>query len=256
MLPELSYQFGLIITSGLLESAFLLWWQSKQMPTQNIRKWLDILLISGIIAIIAARIVHVWFINYRYFSAYPSDIWDIWYGGLNWQSGLIAGLTAILILARHQNINLAPLSDGIALCLPLWMLHGWWACRYGGCGYSTALGEDNHSTWLVGYLPDQFGDVWLRYEWQILGMAFALCIWLIIGSFTVTNRFQGKRLGYTLILIGVAMLALSLGRDDLVTTRIGTHGTRWLDILVISLGVLWLRWGTNNDKITSEIAGV
>ncbi len=237
---ELSFQFGFIISIGLLGAAFLLWWQASQYPPQDMRRWLDVLLSSSLVAIIVGRGVQVWFVDYRYFEAYPSEIWNIWYGGFNWQGGLMAGLGTMIVLARWRSVPVGILSDGVALCLPLLMMQGWWGCRVGGCGYGSILDEQAAPNWQVGYLPDQFGDVWLRYEWQVLGMLVGLLIWLIISGLTLQQYLVGRRLGLALLLIGVAMLGLSIGRDDGLITRIGSDGTRWLDVLVMVAGFGWL----------------
>lgn len=240
MLPELSLHVGLNISLGIMGAAFLLWWQAAQYPQQDVRRWLDVMLLSSLAAIIVGRLVHVWFVNYRYFEAYPADVWKMWYGGLNWQCGLLTGLVVMILATRWRNVAHGPFSDGVALILPLLMLHGWWACRAGGCGYSAILDDHTTSNWVSGYLPDRFGDVWLRHEWQILGMIAALIIWLIIGGLTLEDRLSGRRLGIALILIGGAMLALSFGRDDWLDTRLGDTGTRWFDVIIMAAGFAWL----------------
>lgn len=255
MLPDFSLQVGLIAGLGIIGAAFLLWWQAAQHPHQDFRRWLDVILLSSLAAIITGRLVHVWFVNYRYFEAYPADMWDIWYGGLNWQSGLLASLLVMILATRWRKVALGPFSDGVALLLPLLMLNGWWACRAGGCGYSAVLEDETTPNWLSGYLPDRFGDVWLRYEWQLLGMLAALLIWLLIGGLTLTDRLHNRRLGITLILIGSAMLALSFGRDDWLETRLGDTGTRWFDVMVIAVGFGWLLTprGHSHSTIKPEI---
>lgn len=252
MLPDLSLQVGLLITSGILGAVFLLWWQAAQFPDQDFWRWLDVILISAVAGLIIGRVVHVWFVNYRYFEAYPTEIWNIWYGGLNWQSGLMVSLAVMIIAAHWRNIPLAALSDGVALTLPLLMLQGWWACREGGCGYSTVLTDDTICGWFVGYLPDRFGDVWLRYEWQVLGMLVALVIWLFLGTITLSNTFVGQRLGIALTLIGIAMLGMSLERDDWLETRLGGYGTRWLDLMVIGAGIGWVVFSRTQSTMEPE----
>lgn len=258
MLPEFALEFGLPFSIGIIGAIAMLLWSATQYPTQRFSIWLDITIIASVCAIFFGRFLQVWFVNYRYYDVYPEDRLDIWYGGISWQGALFGGLAILLMLARWRKLDIVALSDGIALGLPLLMISGWWGCRGGGCGYSAIVTDDSPSPWLTSYLPDRFGDVWLRYEWQVLGMLLALLIWLIISSITLQDRLQGKRLGLTLILIGSTMLMLSIGRDDWLPTRLGNYGTRWLDLAVILSGVTWLiavsRLGRSTMKLrTAEI---
>ncbi len=66
--------------------------------------------------VIGARLGHVFFYNWEYFSAHPLEILFVWQGGLASHGALIGLIIAVFLLKKKSGIAVLRLGDLIALC--------------------------------------------------------------------------------------------------------------------------------------------
>ncbi|MBI5930046.1 MAG: prolipoprotein diacylglyceryl transferase [Chloroflexi bacterium] len=200
--------FGLQFSIGIIAGLVAVAWSAAQQPTRRIGAWLDVALAALAGGLIAARVVYV-VMDWNYFRYFPEDWIDVWYGGVEWHSGLIGGWIAALLMARLRKVPLAVFSDALALALPLGLMGGWWACRHAGCGCGKVVNpQANVPNWLTGHLIDLAGDVTLRYEVQVFGIGAALMVLLGVTWLTVHERGAGYRLWGVLFCIGLTSYML------------------------------------------------
>ena len=228
MLPIADHhQFALQVSLGLLAGLFVITW-SALYSEANLRKWLDLTLVTLITSLVGARLLYV-ILNWSDFSDYPEDmLFKFWAGDLVWQ-GTLLGLVAGWFLASWRGVNFRQWSDSLALAIPLIVMAVWWACRSQGWGYGIDL---DNPKWLTGYLPNEKGDIARRLELQIFGIWSGLILLTLITWLTVNHKLMGQRLWLMLGLLGLNQLVLGLGRGD--------DWQPWLDGLVLSVGLLGL----------------
>ncbi|KAB2865801.1 MAG: hypothetical protein F9K46_03515, partial [Anaerolineae bacterium] len=121
-MPDLTIAqfFGLQFSIGILAALGAIAWSAAQRPTpsRRIGAWLDVALAALVSGLIAARVVYV-LMDWDYFRYFPEDWLDVWYGGVEWHSGIIGGLLGARGMARLRKVPFGEFSDGLALALPL-----------------------------------------------------------------------------------------------------------------------------------------
>lgn len=235
MISYSSYAFALQLVPGLLLGAGVLLWyagQTGDLARRRVVAWLDVVLVGGVAALGAGRLQAV-LLEWDYFSSYPADVFNIWYGGFGWQAMVLGGIPAVWLAAGWRGIDVARFTDGLALVLPLVMSATWWACRSAGCAYGVDA-PANTSPWLSGFLPDAFGVAEERFELQVLGALLSLAIFLVMVWLTLSERLPARRLGLSLVLMGALMFMLGFWRADPVTAWGGLRVDQWLDLVVVA----------------------
>ena len=83
-------------------------------------KWLDSLFIYVFVGtIVGARLGHVFFYGWEYYSQHPAEIFKVWEGGLASHGGAIGIIIAILLLARKIKMNPLFLFDRLVVPVAL-----------------------------------------------------------------------------------------------------------------------------------------
>ncbi len=91
--------YGLLFASGLLIGYYIGEWmlKSEKVP----QKWIESLFFYIIIAtVVGARLGHVFFYGWDYYSQHPSEIIKVWHGGLASHGGAIGIIIALYIHSR------------------------------------------------------------------------------------------------------------------------------------------------------------
>ena len=125
------YSFTVILALGVLLATLL---TARLERTRPALAWFDALLAVFIAALLGGRfgfIIGQW----SYFQENPSEIWQIWQGGLSYHGALFAGLAALVLWTRSYGRSFykyaALFSPGLALVI----VFGWLACWLDGCAY-------------------------------------------------------------------------------------------------------------------------
>jgi len=92
--------YGLLFASGFLAGYYIM---EKMFKFENANeKWLDSLFMYVIIAtVVGARLGHVFFYGWDYYSQHPGEILKVWHGGLASHGGAIGILIAIWLYSRY-----------------------------------------------------------------------------------------------------------------------------------------------------------
>ncbi len=91
--------YGLLFASGFLIGYYI---GEKMLKSENVpQKWIDSAFFYIIIAtIVGARLGHVIFYGWDYYSQNPAEIIKVWHGGLSSHGGTLGILIAIIIYSK------------------------------------------------------------------------------------------------------------------------------------------------------------
>jgi len=91
--------YGLLFASGFLIGYYI---GEKMLRSENVpQKWIDSVFFYIIIAtIVGARLGHVFFYGWDYYSQNPSEIFKVWHGGLSSHGGTLGIFIAIIIYSK------------------------------------------------------------------------------------------------------------------------------------------------------------
>ncbi len=145
--PITIYWYGLCIVSGIL-AAFavaLILSDYYRLNKNNVFDLVFWLIISGIIG---ARAYHV-VLEWPYYQVRPAEIIKIWHGGLAIHGAILAGLGALLLLAKHYQINFWLLAAILAASLPLGQAIG----RWGNYFNQELFGRPTNLPWGIAIAP-------------------------------------------------------------------------------------------------------
>lgn len=92
-------------------------------------------------ALVTARIWHVFFFQWGYYSKHPLEILHIWHGGIAIQGALIGGFGAMLIYTRRHRLSFWKLADIVAPAIVLGQSVGRIACFLNGDAYGSPTGS-------------------------------------------------------------------------------------------------------------------
>jgi prolipoprotein diacylglyceryl transferase len=91
--------YGLLFASGFLIGYYI---GEKMLKSEHVpQRWIDSLFFYIIIAtIVGARLGHVFFYGWEYYSQHPGVIYKVWHGGLASHGGAIGIIIALLIHSK------------------------------------------------------------------------------------------------------------------------------------------------------------
>ena len=133
--------YGVIIAFGLT-LAVLFGGRRAYVWKMDINKMLDILIYGAVGGIIGARLYYV-FSKWDYYSVNPSEIFQIWNGGLAIYGGLIGGILVGIIVCKVEKLNILNLLD---LC-GMSFLIGQGIGRWGNFANQEAFGTNTELPW-------------------------------------------------------------------------------------------------------------
>ena len=116
--------YGVIIAFGLT-LAVLFGGRKAYVWKMDINKMLDILIYGALGGIIGARLYYV-FSKWDYYSVNPSEIFQIWNGGLAIYGGIIGGLLCAFVVCKIEKINIPNLLDMVGMSLLIGQGIGRW----------------------------------------------------------------------------------------------------------------------------------
>lgn len=142
-------------------------------------KWIGILFIYVVTAtIIGSRLGHVFFYEWPYYSKHPSEIFEIWNGGLASHGGTIANIMAVFLFSWFVSKR-NPAWTFDKLVIPVAMVGGF--IRLGNLMNSEIYGAATTVPW--GFVFMRNGDTWASHPTQIYEALcyfalFALLMWM------------------------------------------------------------------------------
>lgn len=119
------YYYGLLFVLAFLVGYFLISKLSKikKVESYHLYNLVFYLLIFGLIG---ARLYHIFFYNFEYFSQNIFDIIKIWQGGLAIQGAIIASIITVFIYCRKYKLSFWRFSDILVIPFSLAQAIGRW----------------------------------------------------------------------------------------------------------------------------------
>ncbi|MDZ7798976.1 MAG: prolipoprotein diacylglyceryl transferase [Patescibacteria group bacterium] len=170
--------YGLLFVLGLLFYIFFTRWVFKK-ANQSVKKLEDLFIYLFFGFLIGARLGHVFFFQWPYYSKNPGDIIKIWQGGLNSHGAMIGLLVAYIIFyfiekRKNPDFNFYQYSDLLVIGIPIVAM----MVRIGNFINAEVLGRLTNSSWGVVY--QSLGENIARHPVQIYEAIAALIIFFIL----------------------------------------------------------------------------
>jgi phosphatidylglycerol---prolipoprotein diacylglyceryl transferase len=131
--------YGLVVALAVLLALGMAHFLARNTPYQkHISNMVPYVLLG---AIFSARVWHVFFFQWDYYSKHISEIPSFWHGGIAIQGALIGGFAAMVIYARIHQFNFWELADIIAPAIVLGQAMGRIACFLNGDAFGSPTGS-------------------------------------------------------------------------------------------------------------------
>ena len=231
--PFFVYSYTAVFAIGVLFS----WAITRRQPlAKEQSNWKDAALTTLISGWLGARISFM-LLNWSYYAQRPSEIFQLWQGGLTAYGGLGAGLLGLWLWTRWQKRPFLPYANLFSPALLLLIITGWAACWFAGCAYGaeTVLGP------LAADLPDSLGVFALRYQIQLLGIILNLAL-LGFLLWQQRQRGNGRLFASTLLMSSLIHFGLTFLRGDPAIALAGWRLDSWLSLFFAILALFLLQY--------------
>ena len=231
--------YGLLFASGFLIGYYI---GERMLKSEGVDpKWLDSLFFYLIIAtVLGARLGHVFFYDWSYYSQNPKEIFMIWHGGLASHGGAIGIMIAMYIHSRliTKRTVLWTL-DRVAV--PTALVGAF--IRTGNLMNSEIYGVETSLPW--GFIFERNGEMLAKHPTQIYeALAYLLAFGILMFLYWKTNSKNrpGLLMGAFFILIFIPRLLIEFIKEDqeaFEADMILNMG-QWLSIPFILIGIFFV----------------
>ncbi|MCB9802843.1 prolipoprotein diacylglyceryl transferase [Candidatus Nomurabacteria bacterium] len=118
--------YGLLMVLAILLAAFYALKKAKNKPQISQNKLDELFFYLLIFGLLGARLYHVFFFSWTYFSHNLLEIFQVWHGGLAIQGALLAGVLTVYFWTKKNNMSFWQISDWLAPALSLGQFLGRW----------------------------------------------------------------------------------------------------------------------------------
>lgn len=132
--------YGLIVGLAILLAIGVAYYSAKETKYQKHIMDLSLLAILG--AVVGARIWHVFFFQWGYYSQHLNEIFAIWNGGISIQGGLVGGFVTGGLYSLYHKLNFWKLADILAPAIIFGQAIGRIACLLNGDAYGSPTGSN------------------------------------------------------------------------------------------------------------------
>jgi phosphatidylglycerol:prolipoprotein diacylglycerol transferase len=233
--------FSLLLGFGALTGLLLAVWRA---PKKETIRYLDATLVVLFGSLVGSRAFSV-VVNYPYYQAHPTEIYQVWLGGLSGIGALVGGILALIFIARWRKIPIGLLADTLLPLAGALTITAWLGCWLDSCSYGLPS-----SAWWALPTRDEWGILGTRVPVQLLGASITLLmIWLLEW---LGKSFPVPGISGSLGLFGVssALFGLSYLRADPIPVWYGLRLDAWgaMALMIFSgfiVVVLLVRWRIN-----------
>lgn len=232
--PFFVYSYTAVFAVGLVLCWAII---QRQLGQNRVAGWRDAALAALLTGWLGARVSFIW-LNWRYFAERPSELFQLWQGGLSAFGGVAGGLLGLGLWCWWRKRPFLPYAALFSPAFLLLIVTGWAACWVEGCAYGavTTLGP------LSADLPDHFGVFAVRYQTQLLGIGLNLLA-LVLVLLWQRRWGNGRLFPLTLILASLIHFGLTFLRGDTVLTLVNWRLDSWLALFFAIVGLFLLQYG-------------
>lgn len=229
---EIRY-YGLLLAIGFLASYYIL---KRLAKLENIKQEFmeEYLLYVAIGAILGARLFHIFFYNWTYFSQYPLHILFIWQGGLASHGALLGGVAATYLFSRKQKCSFYSLSD--LMVIPAGLVAA--AIRVGNFTNAELVGKVTNVSWAVSF-PGYEG---LRHPVQLYQAATNFIIFLCMTILYYKKQWQEGVLTWTFFLLyGIGRFTTEFYKDFPPYYTFNLNLAQYLSLILVITAAIMLK---------------
>ncbi|MBU2213683.1 prolipoprotein diacylglyceryl transferase [Patescibacteria group bacterium] len=244
--------YGLMYLAGFVLAFFLLpRLQKYRGLTLSKDDWAK-LLSWGIIGVIAGgRLGFVLFYEPGFFLRYPSEILQVWHGGMSSHGGFVGVAIALILVSQKRKIDLLALGDCLAIPIALGLALG----RLGNLINGELYGVVTSVPWAMEF-PDVEG---LRHPTQLYAIVKNLIIAGICLSYLKKAKpvYPGRTFALFLMLYGILRYLIEYFRDqpyglfDFGFILLSRGQLLTVPLIIVGL-ILWIKFGPNKKPIKVE----
>jgi phosphatidylglycerol:prolipoprotein diacylglycerol transferase len=204
----------------------------------------DFLVWATLGVVLGGRAGYVLFYRPEYYFANPSEILQIWHGGMSFHGGGLGVLAALIIFCRQRSIPVLGLADIVACAVPIGLFFG----RIANFINDELWGRVSDVPWAMvfpsgGPLPRHPSQL---YEAGLEGIVLFLVLYFVQRSDKVRMR-QGMLTGVFLIGYALARMTGELFRQpdaNLGFIFLGTTMGQLLSLPLLLAGIflVWYAW--------------
>lgn len=228
--------YGLLFATGFLIGYYI---GEKMFRSEGVpQKWIDSLFFYIIIAtIIGARLGHVFFYGWDYYSQNPGEILKVWHGGLASHGGAIGIIIAMLLYSKNvTKRNILWTIDRIVVPTALVAVF----IRTGNLMNSEIYGVQTSLPW--GFIFERNGETVPKHPTQIYeALAYLVSFGVLMFLYLRTrSRYkQGLLTGVFFIFIFAARFFIEFIKEDQETfeAAMALNMGQWLSIPFVLLGL-------------------
>lgn len=228
--------YGLVVAVAILLAAGTAYFLAKGTPyRQHIGNLLFYVLIGGVAG---ARIWHVFFFQWDYYSRHLGEIIAFWNGGIAIQGALIGGIGAAVVYCRKYKLSFWEMADILAPAIILGQAIGRIACFLNADAFGAPTGSGFGIVYPPGTLAfERYGSspLWPAEVWegQIDFIIFGILLSLKNIRLPVGTLFLGYNMMYAL-----ARFLLEFLRGDSPRYAWGWTAGQWTSMTVLALACL------------------
>lgn len=228
--------YGLLFASGFLIGYYI---AEKMLKSENVeQKWIDSLFFYIIIAtVVGARLGHVFFYGWDYYSQNPSEIIKVWHGGLASHGGAIGILIALFIHSKVVTKR-SMLWALDRILVPTAMVAAF--IRFGNLMNSEIYGTVTTLPW--GFIFERNGEIVAKHPTQLYeALAYLASFGVLMYLYWKTNSKNkpGLLMGAFFIMMFSARFFIEFIKEDQETFEAGMalNMGQWLSIPFILAGI-------------------
>jgi len=228
--------YGLLFASGFLIGYYI---GEKMLKSENVpQKWIDSLFFYIIIAtIVGARLGHVFFYGWEYYSQHPGEIFKVWHGGLASHGGAIGIFLALMIHSKLiTKRNVFWTIDRIVV--PTALVAGF--IRLGNLINSEIYGIETSLPW--GFIFERNGETVPKHPTQIYeALAYFISFGILMYMYwrTRSKNKEGMITGVFFILIFAARFFIEFIKEDqeAFEATMSLNMGQWLSVPFVLAGI-------------------
>ncbi|MFW5830981.1 MAG: prolipoprotein diacylglyceryl transferase [Prolixibacteraceae bacterium] len=228
--------YGLLFATGFLAGYYIVERMFK-FENENL-KWLDSLFVYLIVAtIIGARLGHVFFYGWDYYSQNPEEIFMVWQGGLASHGGAIGILIAMYLYSKFVTKR-SMLWTLDRVVVPTALVGA--MIRTGNLMNSEIYGVQTDLPW--GFIFERVGETVPKHPTQIYeALAYLITFGILMYLYWKTDarKKQGLILGAFFILIFTARFFIEFVKEvqEPFEATMALNMGQWLSIPFVLLGI-------------------
>lgn len=229
--------YGLLFASGFLIGYYI---GEKMFKWEKVNsKWLDSLFIYLIVAtVVGARLGHVFFYGWDYYSQHPWEIIKVWHGGLASHGGALGIMVALLLYSKyvsHRSILWVLDRVVVPTALVAAMI------RTGNLMNSEIYGIQTSLPW--GFIFDRNGETVAKHPTQIyeaLSYLFGFGLLMYMYWKTKAKDKPGMLLGVFFIITFLSRFLIEFIKEDqeAFEATMSLNMGQWLSIPFVIAGII------------------